>query len=351
MRRSAGVTVIAILSLLGSLFALLMGVFVAALPLRSPDFGSGSPLFSPESFKVMMLLAAVIYVVPAVWGIATSIGLFRLKEWARISIIAFSILLILGCGSSTLILLLVPIQPPQSNATDPAVMSAVRIFMSAFAGGIAGIGIWWLAFFTRPKVRQQFAPVQALAIDATPASPNLLDSSSAYVPAVPRRPLSLTIIGWLLLVGCVSYPYLLALRSPALFLTTILTGWPATLYYMAVVVLHLYVGIGLLRLKPMARKVGVAYYGFFFLNMAIFYLSPGAYARITDMREKSMVRWMRNQPWPHQNGPLFDTTRFTIVIAAFTMAMVLVPLYFLVTRRRAFENAAAAAQPRSAQKA
>jgi hypothetical protein len=49
MRRSIGVTVIAVLSLLGSLFTFLLGALVAFVPLLTSKSGQESP-FSPGLF-------------------------------------------------------------------------------------------------------------------------------------------------------------------------------------------------------------------------------------------------------------------------------------------------------------
>lgn len=297
-----------------------------------------------------MLMAALMYVLPAIWGIATSVGLFRLKEWARISIIVFSVLLILMFGFSALIFLVLPFPTPPNQQVDANVASGVRVFMTTFAGGMVGIGVWWLVFFTRARVKQQFVPLQPLVTGATVGAPQLLTDSPlpASAPAAPSRPLSLTILAWFMLVGCLFVPMSIVLRSPAVFLTKVVTGWPATLYYLAIAVVGLYVGIGLLRLKPLARSVGVAYYGFFFVNKAVFYLAPGGRTRMLDLIQKSLSSfpWVQAEYWQNQVAPQFNTTRFFAMGACLGLAGILVPIYFLVTRKQAFERAAAAAANR-----
>lgn len=346
MKRSVGVTAIAVLSLLGSLFALLMGALVAVLPFLSSEFGSQQSPFPPGFFKLIMVLAALMYLLPAIWGIVTSIGLFKLKEWARISIIVFSVLLIGIAGSGGLMFLVVPFRPVPNQAVDANIISGVRIFMTSFAAGLAGIGVWWLIFFTRAKVRQQFVLLRQAAArtisDALPVSTTSFVSASA--PTVPTRPLSLTIIAWLLLAGCLWLPITILLRYPAVVFTKVVTGWPAALYYLAAVIVHLYVGIGLLRLKPLARTIGVFYYGFVFVNMAVFYLTPGGRSRMLDLMQKSLplFPWVRTLDWQNQMAPEFNS--MPLLIACLGLAGLLIPLYFLVTRKQAFEKAAAAAR-------
>ena len=213
--RSGGVTVIAVLSLLGSLLTLLMGVSIAALSLFSSKFGDQDSQLSPGFLRTAMLLASLLYILPAFWGIATSIGLFRLKEWARISIIVFSVFLVVTCGFGAAGLALIPIPPPQNQQVDANIVSGVHVLMTAFTAGIAGIGIWWLVFFTRPGVKQQFVLSQSLGMSREASLPLPATSSVAFATAAPARPLSFTIIAIWLLAGSAFLPANIMLRSPA----------------------------------------------------------------------------------------------------------------------------------------
>ena len=92
----------------------------------------------------------------------------------------------------------------------------------------------------------------------------------------------------------------------------------------------------------MARKVGIAYYLFVFVNMTIFYLFPGGQVRVLGLMQRSTSFWMRNQPWPGDQLMLFNWKPFLILGACSALVGVSVPLYFLITRGQAFEAAAAA---------
>ena len=348
MKRSIGVTVIAVLSLLGSLFTLLMGGLMIALPFFSAAPSSKDSPFTPQFFKVMMFGAALMYILPAAWGIATSIGLFKLKEWARISIIVFSVLLTLMSVFGGLMFLVLPMPPTPNQPTDLHIATAVRVFMATFTGALVGIGVWWLVFFTRPKVKEQFVPPQPLAGGAPVGVTGSMPGFSAQVnaPPIPRRPLSLTVIACLLLAGCLFMPMGLWLRLPGILLTWVLTGWPATLYYAVMIVVQLYVGIGLLRLKPVARTVGVAYYAFFFVNMAVFYLAPGGRSRMVEMMQKSQASmpWIQSQSAQYWDPIQYmSSTPYLVFMAITGLTCTLGPIYFLITRKEAFEKAAAAA--------
>lgn len=344
MKRSAGVTLIAVLSLIGSLLTLLMGFLMTILSIFAPRFAQKDPSLNPQLFRATFLLAALVYILPGVWGIVTSIGLLRLKEWARISMIVFSVLLILMSSFGGLIGMLMPLPQNPSHPMDPASLTGLRIFMGVFSLALLSLGTWWLVFLNRGKVKEQFGAAVLTPIGPPPPAtePAPMGSSIANLPVVPQRPLSLTILAWFLLVGCLFIPVNLVLHSPAVFLTRVLTGWEATAYFLAFVPLHLYVGVGLLRLQPAARVVGVVYYILLFVNATIFYLAPGGRTRIAVLLQRSHASNPLLPAWPNQVFSTGDIMRFFMIGAVGGLVALLVPLYFLITRKEAFEKAAAA---------
>jgi len=325
MQRSTGVTVIAILSLIGSTLTFGIGIVLALVMTRGPlprsnDF-PGSPVF----FKIVLVGVVLMYLLPSGWGIASGIGLLRLKNWARVSMIVFSVLLIV-MGVFSVLPSLFPISSISNKPADASAMAAVRVFMGVFSLALAGIGIWWLVFFTRPKVREQFlsAPV---VLSGEPVT---------SVGMLRRRPLSITIIAWWLLAGCLFIPLNLWLHSPAILFTKVVTSRPAAAtYYLVIGALHLYLGIGLLRLRPTARTAGIAYFVFGFVNAAVFYFAPGGHARMLAFLEllQSVYPWMRSWQNPALQAQLAP---YLIVGAVVGLVSLLVPLYFLITRRQAF---------------
>jgi hypothetical protein len=339
IKRSGGVTAIAVFSLLGSLLMLLMAAFMALLPFLSSKLASNDSPAPPGLAKTLLLMVALMYLALAIWGIATSFGLFRLRAWARISIMVFAVLLIISGGFTALMALIVPSVTPANPNLDPNAASAVGIFMFGFAAGIAGIGIWWLIYFTRARVKLQFMAVRTVAADGAAASLLPLAPSP---PVRRKRPLSLTIIAWMLLAGCLFLPFNIALHYPAAFFLTVLTGWLAALYYLMFLPAHLFIGIGLLRFKPAARMVGIAYYIFLFLNMTVFYLFPGGQVRLLGLMRGSMFIWTRARPWPNDPLVLFNSKPLLLLAAFAALVGIAVPLYFLITRGQAFEAAAAA---------
>src|SRR5262249_54651181 len=341
----------AILELIGSAGAVGIGA-LALLGMMAggaapPKGFSGPPIF----FRAIMLLVPLIYILPGVWGIVTAIGLLQLKNWARISIIVLSVLLlafglIIGLSSSVFFLT----KPPPGMDRQEAAF--VGVFMGMLAATLIGLGTWWLVFFNRAKVKAQFAAVPMLAgfppgpvgypiQPSYPVQPPPPASSAPVVPQAPQRPqrpLSITIIAWLMLVGCLFLPINLALHTPASLFVWVLTGWRADGFFLIVMALLVFIGIGLLRLNPYARLVGIGYFVFAILNSAVFFFAPGGRARMARMVE------FQHSLFPGLQGasPQMDPMPLILVGGVIAFLSALVPLYFLITKKHAFEKHLAA---------
>ena len=333
MKRSIGVTFSAIVSLLGSALTLGLGVLVIFIlfffaPTRANFSGVSS---APKAIFVM---GALIYILPAIWGVITSIGLFCLKNWARISIIIFSVILILMGALVGVIMLFMPLPAAPAGAATQSTMTGIRLGMGGFWFGIAAIGVWWLILFTRPKVKAQFAAIPSpIAIAGAPPMPAQLTGIGS-TPAN-TRPLSITIIAWLLLVGCAFFPINFLIHAPAIFFTKLVTGYGAAIYLFLYLLANLTIGIGLLRLNPTARIAGIAYYVFAIFNVGTFYFAPGGHDRLQALvsASQAMFPWMKQM---QESGPQVDLMPFMTMGGVVGLLGVLVPLYFLITRKQAF---------------
>lgn len=355
--RSAGVTVIAILALIGSALLLLMAGLVAIAMIAAPMPAPNDAQFPPMFFKVFRIIGPLFYALPAVWGIVTAVGLLRLKNWARISTIVFSVLLIVFGAFGMLTAMVFFLKPPLGNGLDSKMVSLIGAVMAVFALAQIGIGIWWMVFFNRAKVKAQFLSqplpfphsgqeLAPYAIDmphsATPPPPGLSPAPDLPIaaPTPTIRPLSISIIAWYLLAGCLFIPFSLFLHSPTALFVTILTGWRAAVFFLVLAAVHIYAGIALLRMKPAGRLVAIGYSLFGLLNVAVFFIVPGRNARFAKLLElqQSMFPWMRSA---QANSLLYgDMMPFLIVGAIGGVAFSLVLLYFLAAAKPAFDRAA-----------
>jgi hypothetical protein len=137
LNRSMGVTLSAVLVFLGSALTLCLGVLMVfgSLALREQQ---------PQIAAMRYILYGVdaVYIALAVWGFATGVGLLRLREWARISMIVFSLLLLLCTLPAFLFLVFMP---DTMTANSPANFVLVfKLVSGVFEGLLVALSAAWL---------------------------------------------------------------------------------------------------------------------------------------------------------------------------------------------------------------
>jgi hypothetical protein len=171
MKRPAGVTASAVILAILSLLQIVFGLLMALAGTLSHEKGSPAAVL-PGWIGVIMYELSALFLIFAVWGIATAIGLHRLRNWARFSTIiigglmaVFGLLMMLG----GLVALVAP-QLSAASAAAPHLQSAqllVRVILGVtelIYAAIAGVGVWWLIYFNRRHVREVFAPPVELPV-------------------------------------------------------------------------------------------------------------------------------------------------------------------------------------------
>ena len=301
-KRPLGVTLAAVAAILGSGLFILMGLGML-LTVFVPSPQPALPLVKAVSVVMCFVLLGV-----AGWGITTSVGLFRMRGWSRWSILTFSGLLAFMCGSSAVMITVIPF--PVSPEVSAQVMDGIKIAISVFYGVLALMGVFWLYYFNTARVRTQFGP-------------------GAGTDGPGGRPLSISIIAWLALVGGVFCAVAAFSPWPAMVFGLIFTGWAARVFYLAFAAIEVWIGTGLLRLNPLSRLVAIGMFAYTILNSALFVLLPGYGERVRTMLERFP------SPIPAPLG--YDPTSSTAAGALLGSLVSIVPIWFLISRRRAFK--------------
>jgi len=304
-QRSAGVTAAAVISILGSALC-----FLFALLILLASFAMPSQPSMPSFPRVAVSLECVLFGILAAWGIATAIGSFRLRGWARVSTIVFSLLLATGCGSGALSLAF--IRPPPQTGAPPAVMTFVMLVLACFYACLAALGGWWLYLFNTLPVRTQFG---------------------AEISEPGGRPLSVSIIGWFLLAGAVTCVAGASTGFPAMVGGFVFRGWAARLFFLAFAAIQGWLGAGLLRLKPLMRIVAIGFYALAGLSSVLFALLPGYEQRIRDAMDSMPFGF--NEAFQASTAASLAAMRPSLITGALVC---LLPIWFLVARRKEFER-------------
>lgn len=310
MQRSGGVTASAILVFIGSGLTLLLAGLLALAFFAVRDVPA-----QPPFVRYAMIGVATFEVAFAVWGILSGIGLLRLRKWARISMLVFSGILLFSTLPALLIVPLMPFPAPEGTPGNFALF--MKVFLVVCYGIPAAIAGWWLYFFNKRAVKDQFRGEMAGVVSPTSA---------------PKRPISISIIGWFMVVsGCLCTPFFF-LHFPVFFLSFLLIGWRASLVMLGWCAIYVIAGVGLLRLKPWGRTISIWVFLFGFLNGAVTFLVPGSMVKLIQVITLTQTRW--GLPVVTQPETLMHSSMLAGGIAG--MLIVAIQLWFVVTRKAAF---------------
>jgi hypothetical protein len=187
----------------------------------------------------------------------------------------------------------------------------VRPTMYVMFGIPVAIAVWWLIQFNTRNTRAAFET----------ASPTTMS----------RRPLSISVIGWMSVVGGASCLFPILARTPAFLAGATLTGWSAGIAYAFFGALSLYIGWGLLDLRERARKLAIAWFALSFVHMAVVTLVPTLRRRMLDA-QVSIQQQSQTQPLP------FDMASFAYLMLAVLTLISVLAIAFLIRRRSAFQT-------------
>jgi hypothetical protein len=320
MQRSIGITISAVIAFIGSAFSILLGL-LTVLPLiavrnaQIPTSPSGQPV-SPIPFVVMTAFLLVFYIGFGAWGIVSAIGLLRLRNWARICFAIFGGILCLvsvfGAFGSLMAMQFVPRTLPPGNDVPAGLITGMFVVFGIVALLCTGLGVWWMIYFNRSRVRVQFIGEAAAA--------------------APRRfPLSIIIIAWMLLVGglmgSLGLVFLFSVSYPLLLFGFVFHGTAAKLLYLLFVGVCIAAGSGMLRGYARAHALAVGYFIFALLNALSYIIRPSSFSR-----------FMQEVPGGQNLPPDFMNAFFPIgnIVGLLCMGLL---LWFLITRRQRFIEA------------
>jgi hypothetical protein len=260
-RRSAFVTIAAVVAILSGLFLLLCcsAAFFVFLLDKLP--GPVSEL--PPAMRYMMLGTQGFMMCLSILGIATGIGLLYLRKWARVSVLIWGGLFVFFGVIGMLFIFLMPFPTnPNARGLPPEAMPEFRLILLVVYGPPLAIGAWWLFLFSRKSVKSQFTSC------VPPADPN--------VPAKPACPLPISVLAWFYITSVLNLLFLPFFPShvPVMLFGRVL---PPTLGWTVLILsfLALFVaGVGLLKLQPWSYDLTIGLQLFGLASTVVTVLSP-----------------------------------------------------------------------------
>lgn len=342
MKRSGGVTAAAVVALLGSACQALLAV-VGLLGMLFASRSASLPAPPPQAAMLMRVAAVIGSVVNfgfAAWGIATAIGLFRLKPWSRISILVFSGLLVAFAAFGSLIFLVMPLpQMPEQSPDFDSFLRAMMLFVFAVP---FSVGIWWLVLFTRKSVAAQFSGT-AISTGVSDSPATIEHSSFIQAPKTPQRPILISILAWFYIATAIaSTPWYFVgqfRNMPMPFFGTLLEGKVVAVYYVVSLSLLLTSGFALLKNKIWGFWLAFAIQLFGLLNVGANFLIPGSAGRFEKFATAINANFPSGMPLePSNYARVFMPVGFAAG-AIFSVAV----LWLLWTSRTGFFEVATAA--------
>jgi hypothetical protein len=302
--RPFGVSAAAVVAILGSLFVILTGLMIATVPAVPPGTADTPPI-SDSAMRTFAIGISIALVGLGAFGAWTGISLFNLRPWARTSIMVFAGIMTAICVTSIIAFAMIPFPVPKSKpAVDTRMLKPFLLLVYAIPGLI---GAWWLVQFNRPATKAAFAGIGPVT--------------------EPERPLSITIIAWVFLIGALGSLIPIIAKMPFFFAGIVLTGWQGQIGYLVYAVISLLLGRGLLKLDERARKLSLAYFALTAIHMILVSIIPAWRDRMTSVQSDYA---------PRSAAPPVGAEQIIILVLIFGALFWGAGTWFLIKNKKAF---------------
>lgn len=286
-----------------------------------------SPL--PPGAKAFLAIFCLIFLCIFAFCAWTVVDLYRMRSWARYSIVVLGILTTITFGAMCFLVLFAL---KFASARNPLAGSHLGVILVAVTPGacLALIGVWWAVYFNLKHVREAFAnarvPVNGLLVDGPVAS--IASMSSEY------EPWHSVVIGLaiLMLLGGASQLAMVPLRLPLFLYGTVLQGNAALIMALLVGGVTLFAGIGLLRRVPAAYWTALVLEALGIVSIPLA-LRPSVQAQVASFQAALRQRF---PPTRTPVQPYVFPQYFQVVIGILGLAVALVFIYALLRCRRWF---------------
>ncbi len=346
MKRPIGVILAAIVL---SLFALVQLFTAGIMTIGGIAMGHADPSKMPPAMPGPMLgwmhafvIACALFIAGlATWAVFTVVGILRLRNWARISILVIGgclaglgLMCLFGLAMTWGALHTMPVTQPHG---DPFILRITLIVTGIMYGLVLAIGVWWLVYFNLRSVKAAFA-APILQPDGTYLHANPTPSAPGYFPPAPT---AITILGWLWIISSVFCLLMVLVPLPGFFLGLFLTGIGKDALYIAFSALAAYAGWGTLHLRESGRRVAIGFVCLGLVQMPLI-LTPWFQHR----QQAYTAAVLQSMSLPNQQLTVAPTDStfylgnthiaFTVIMVTFALAFYLVQLWLLHRHRNAF---------------
>jgi hypothetical protein len=252
-----------------------------------------------------------------------------MRLWARYSILIIGGLLAVFSFVQLLVMLLMMLVPlPVPASVDASQIQTAQVVTKIFLGVaalfhgiICAVGISWLVYFNRHKVCEAFISATGKASES-------------------HRPILISVIAVLNLIGAVSCLLCVFLPIPVQIFGWLFEGWGKAALYLVIAALTASIGIGLWQLKEWGRLLALAMQALGLVNTAIYLVRPSLMLRYSEEIQQ------RINPMQPQLPEHFQTTMYSVMFG-FTILLYIAIIAVLIYYRKAFQSPAVLSQNES----
>lgn len=306
---SASIVASAIVAIIGSLLVMLIaGLGVLGTLLVKTGT---TPVPQPPGVRTTSMVILGVFGAFGILGISSAVGIWRLQNWARLSFLIYSVVLVLMCVVGLAVVWL--ILPSLPNAQQQAA-TFLRLFIVIMYGLPAAIGVWWLFLFTRKDIARQFQ-----------AEPLMMEDGVTPVPVKPSCPLPIAILAGFSLFSACCFPILLVLPTPKLlmFFGHLISGRPVIAFYALISITLGACGIGLLQLRRWSYPLTIGYHLFFSASAVVTLLTPNAWTTSSEMLNRLRTPGYPGSVFNYSRIPFMAISGVGVAIAIAILVMVL----------------------------
>jgi hypothetical protein len=230
------------------------------------------------------------------------------------------------------------------NTSDPNLpanfMAIIQGGIALFYGMLAALGGFWVYFFNKRSVKEQFRVGQAVVESGAPDLPSGIPPVTSHA-SERVRPLSISIIAWFLLVASALTPvwvlfysaFLPGVQIPLCFLGFFFFGRSAFLILLILMGVQMAAAVGMLKLKNWGRVTTI---GLQFVTLINFALAFGISANRVRFQQLMETMTASMDARMHQPVPFVFPVWMGAVVS---LPVVFAVLWFLITEKQAFDSA------------
>ncbi|MGB8474718.1 MAG: hypothetical protein WCE61_11600 [Candidatus Acidiferrum sp.] len=323
---TASVSAAGVVAILGSVLVLvgatlgLLALLLVKMPANMPE--------QPPFIRLASIGTMALGVVGAIFGIATGVGLFRLRNWARTSALVWAgICFSFGLIGIPLALFMTLPTPATAPGMPSNFATIFRLVLVAIYTAPLAVGIWWLALFSRKAVKDQFART-VVPVDFSQSQK-------------PRPPVPITVLAWFFITSAANILIvpILPSRFPMMLFGHLFYPPAGTIIFVLSCALVTVAGIGLLKLKPWSYTLTIALQLLWLASGIISLLNPNFDSWMNSLVE-SMTNAMRMPGGVSVPMNFLQDFRWFMYIGLLIPLVIVAILFYY---RERFSEAAAAA--------